>query len=113
MGLASAQRFRPAGIGDESAMIGAQISSSPLMARAQPLRVLMTADAVGGVWRYSLDLATALRYRGVQTTVAVMGPAPRPEQRREAARARVPLVEHAGRLEWMDDAERDVVEAGE
>ncbi|HEX8375447.1 MAG TPA: hypothetical protein VF606_09745, partial [Geminicoccaceae bacterium] len=38
--------------------------------------VLMTTDAVGGVWTYSLDLAAALATRGVRTTLAVLGPAP-------------------------------------
>lgn len=76
-------------------------------------RVLMTADAVGGVWRYSLDLARALRPRGVETTLAVMGPPPAPAQRREAAALRVPLVEAPYRLEWMDDAEDDVARAGD
>jgi glycogen synthase len=76
------------------------------------LRVLMTADAVGGVWRYSLDLATALRSRGVHITIAVMGPTPSPAQRREALRAGVPLVDAPYRLEWMDDAAADVEQAG-
>ena len=35
----------------------------------------MTADAVGGVWTYALDLAAALRDRDVEVTLAVMGPA--------------------------------------
>ena len=36
-------------------------------------RVLMTADAVGGVWTYCLDLAKALGEQGVKVTLAVMG----------------------------------------
>ena len=36
-------------------------------------RVLMTADTVGGVWQYSLDLAAGFRNRGIETTIAVMG----------------------------------------
>ncbi len=38
--------------------------------------VLMSADAVGGVWQYSLDLAAGLVRRGLAVTVAVLGPAP-------------------------------------
>ena len=38
--------------------------------------VLMSADAVGGVWQYSLDLASGLVRRGLAVTVAVLGPAP-------------------------------------
>ena len=41
-----------------------------------PRRVLLTADAVGGVWTYVLDLAGGLAGRGVRTTLAVLGPAP-------------------------------------
>jgi glycogen(starch) synthase len=69
--------------------------------RRSPRRVLMTADAVGGVWRYSLDLASALCRRGVSVTLAVMGPPPSQAQRREASRERVPLVFGDFRLEWM------------
>ena len=35
-------------------------------------RVLMTTDAVGGVWQYTLDLGRALRARGVEVRVAVV-----------------------------------------
>jgi glycogen synthase len=76
-------------------------------------RVLMTADAVGGVWRYGLDLARGLRERGVHVMLAVLGPAPSPAQRREAMSAGVPIVDSPYRLEWMEDAEDDVRRAGE
>jgi glycosyltransferase involved in cell wall biosynthesis len=36
----------------------------------------MTADAVGGVWQYATELAAALVPHGVETTIAVLGPAP-------------------------------------
>ena len=39
-------------------------------------RLLITADAVGGVWRYATDLAHALVPHGVETTIAVLGPEP-------------------------------------
>lgn len=71
-------------------------------------RVLMTADAVGGVWSYALTLAEALGHRA-RVLLAVTGPAPSAEQR--AAAAAIPSLEvvHADyRLEWMDDAERDL-----
>jgi len=38
-------------------------------------RLLMTADAVGGVWQYATELAHALVPLGVETTIAVLGPA--------------------------------------
>src|SRR5688572_5143650 len=79
---------------------------------AAPRHVMMTADAVGGVWRYSIDLGAALAGRGVRTTVAVMGPAPDEAQRREADRAGVTIVDRPYRLEWMDEPWDDVEHAG-
>src|SRR5437868_953858 len=69
--------------------------------------ILMTADAVGGVWNYALSLCAALpQHRFV---LAVMGPAPSPAQR-DAARAigNVVLEERGFRLEWMADADADL-----
>ena len=77
-------------------------------------RVLMTADAVGGVWNYALELCEGLGQRSVGVTLATMGPAPSAEQR--AAAARVPnieLVEGRYRLEWMDDPWADLEAAGD
>src|SRR5690348_18505284 len=72
-------------------------------------RVLMTADAVGGVWTYAVDLARALGARGTRVTLAVIGPAPSEAQRAEArAIPTLDLREHPGRLEWMDDPWADV-----
>lgn len=76
-------------------------------------RVLMTADTVGGVWTYAVELAHGLAARGVSTALATMGAPLSPEQRREWAT--VPggsLHESVFRLEWMDDAWRDVRRAG-
>ena len=39
------------------------------------MKLLMTADRVGGVWQYATDLARALAPLGVETVVAVLGPA--------------------------------------
>ncbi len=44
--------------------------------RTSAPHVLMSADAVGGVWQYSLDLAAGLVGRGLPVTVAILGPAP-------------------------------------
>jgi glycosyltransferase involved in cell wall biosynthesis len=70
-------------------------------------RVLMTADAVGGVWTYALDLAGALRERAVAVTLAVMGPPMTPRQRSAAAARGIEIVEGPFRLEWMDGADED------
>ncbi|MDD5532198.1 MAG: glycosyltransferase family 4 protein [Syntrophales bacterium] len=79
----------------------------------KPGRVLMTADAVGGVWTYSLELARALSDYGIQTSLAVMG-APLTAGRREEA-GRIPDIQlHEGeyKLEWMEDSWADVERAG-
>lgn len=63
--------------------------------------VLMTADAVGGVWTYALDLARGLAGFGVRTTLVVMGPAPGADQQAEAAGVRgLELIETGLPLDW-------------
>jgi glycogen(starch) synthase len=81
------------------------------MTRAAPLRLLMTTDAVGGVWTYALDLADGLAAHDVSTTLVVLGPAPTPAQRL-AARAvpRLELIETGLPLDWMA---RETAEIGE
>jgi hypothetical protein len=44
----------------------------------------MSTDAVGGVWRYSMELAHGLGARGVEVVLAVLGPEPDADQRQEA-----------------------------
>ena len=44
----------------------------------RPERILLTTDAVGGVWQYATDLATALVRRGVDVFLVVLGPAAAP-----------------------------------
>jgi glycogen synthase len=68
-----------------------------------PLTVLMTADAVGGVWHYALDLCAALPE--ISFVLAVMGPMPSAGQRAAAGRLdNVVLEEYGHRLEWMQGA---------
>ena len=76
-------------------------------------RVLMTADTLGGVWTYALELAAGLGGHGVEVTLATMGRAPSPAQARAAAA--LPNLElHASsyRLEWMPEPWADVDDAG-
>lgn len=83
------------------------------MRDARPIRrILMTTDAVGGVWTHALDLTRGLTARGVRVDLAVLGPAPRPHQREEARSAGVQLLERPGRLEWMTDPWLDVEKNG-
>jgi glycogen(starch) synthase len=73
----------------------------------------MTADCVGGVWNYSLDLAEALAPLGVQVSIATMGPRPSQGQRIQAAKvSNLKLCESDYKLEWMDSPWADVDAAG-
>jgi hypothetical protein len=68
------------------------------------LKILMTTDAVGGVWQYSLDLAAGLSGSGVSILLATLGPRPSAEQRQQAnAIPHVTVAESDFPLEWMDN----------
>ena len=72
-------------------------------------RMLLTTDAVGGVWRYSLDLARGLAGHGVSVTIAVLGPEPSTAQMQQAAeftvmRTGLPLDWTAARPADLDAA---------
>ncbi|MGN6549528.1 MAG: glycosyltransferase family 4 protein [Pararhizobium sp.] len=58
------------------------------------LKVLMTVDAVGGVWRYAMDLARSLSSRGIRTTFVGLGPRPTVRQAVEA--------QEIGGFVWLD-----------
>lgn len=74
---------------------------------ACPLTVLMTADAVGGVWSYAAGLCRSLPE--IRFVLATMGPRPRQIQRDEIQRlANVTLVESNHSLEWMTDGGSDL-----
>ncbi|AKQ63676.1 Glycosyltransferase [Myxococcus hansupus] len=77
-------------------------------------RVLMTADAVGDVWTYALELTRALAPHGVDVTLATMG-GPLSQAQWAEARGIPNLVIEEGRfrLEWMEDPWEDVRSAGE
>jgi len=74
----------------------------------------MTADSVGGVFSYALELARMLSRRNVELLLATMGPLPSPEQRASAQSiAGLTLLERPYQLEWMDDPWQDVSESGQ
>ena len=70
----------------------------------------MSADTVGGVWTYAVELSRGLAARGVEVVLATMGAPLGADQRREAAGLTV--YESAYRLEWMDEPWEDVAAAG-
>lgn len=76
-------------------------------------RLLMTADTIGGVFTYAVDLSRALGALGVEVVLATMGRWPSPEQRGQAAAVEsLTLVESSYKLEWMDEPWEDVARAG-
>jgi glycosyltransferase involved in cell wall biosynthesis len=78
------------------------------------VKILMTADAVGGVWSYALELAGALAPHGVEVVLATMGERPSSAQEEEVRRlpnTRVCVSDF--KLEWMQNPWADVAEAGE
>src|SRR3546814_7857870 len=49
------------------------------------MRILLTVDAVGGVWRYAVDAARGLAASGVGSVLVGLGPRPSSAQEREVA----------------------------
>src|SRR4051812_28341104 len=80
----------------------------------QTRRVLMTADTIGGVWTYALDLSRALGRHGVNVLLATMGQEMTPVQRQQAAAIpNLAIEEGKYKPEWMDDPWSDVADAGD
>lgn len=66
------------------------------------LRLFMTTDAVGGVWRYALSLASELAGAGASVRLGIIGPAPTRDRLAEAAGvAGVSLVSVDAPLDWL------------
>src|SRR5256885_13784914 len=79
-----------------------------------PQRILMSADTVGGVWTYALELARALASHDVMVTLATMGAPLTAAQSREAAELSNLEIEQSNfKLEWMQNPWEDVWKAGD
>jgi glycosyltransferase involved in cell wall biosynthesis len=75
--------------------------------------VLMTADTVGGVWHYAVELAAALGAHGVHVALATMaGPLTRLQRAQIAGVPTATVHESTYKLEWMPEPWRDVTSAG-
>jgi glycogen synthase len=79
-----------------------------------PRRVLMTADTIGGVWTYAIELASALNAHGIEIALATMG-APLTDDQRATVRGlpNITLFESRYKLEWMDNPWDDIGRAGD
>ena len=72
------------------------------MSAPESLRIVMTADAVGGVWQYATDLCAELADAGHRPVLALLGPSPTPAQREAAASiSGLELVETGLPLDWL------------
>ena len=76
------------------------------------MNVLMTADTVGGVWTYCVELAHALAPYDVVVHLATMGRPPSAAQRAESG-VFAGVHESTYSLEWQDDPWAGVDAAGE
>lgn len=79
-----------------------------------PRHILMTADTIGGVWIYALDLCASLGRYGITVTLVSTGQLPDESKMAEVRRLdNVMLVPTAYRTEWMENCEDDLRQLGE
>jgi glycogen synthase len=78
------------------------------------MHLLVTADTVGGVWTYTQELVTGLISRGHHVSLISFGKLPTPDQ--TLWMSSLPRLDYRAtefRLEWMQNAERDILEAAD
>jgi glycosyltransferase involved in cell wall biosynthesis len=79
-----------------------------------PKRILMTADTIGGVWTYAMELVRGLAPHGVEVVLATMGARLNVAQKREIhSLPNLEVFETDYKLEWMKDPWEDVALAGD
>lgn len=83
------------------------------MSAMRSLEILMTADAVGGVWQYATDLSAELGQMGHRVTLALLGPPPTQAQREAAAIAGLGLIETGLPLDWLSPGPEPIQAAAE
>ncbi len=77
-------------------------------------RILMTADTVGGVWTYALELARSLQPYDVEVLLATMGPPLSAAQQDDARNIEnLNVFKSNYKLEWMPECWADVKRAGD
>lgn len=80
---------------------------------AASLNILMTADAVGGVWTYAVELGGTLVERGHRVALAVTGPRASPAQCAEAENASLTILPEELPLDWLCEGAEPVLRGGE
>jgi glycogen synthase len=77
------------------------------------MKIMITTDAVGGVWEYTLYLSSYLIKEGHQVIVACLGPEPAKKKLNELLqKGPVTFYHEPFKLEWMDDPWEDVELSG-
>jgi glycogen synthase len=78
------------------------------------MRILLTADTVGGVWTYAQELVTGLVHRGIEVTLVSFGEMPELSHTRWTEGLRgLDFRPTPFRLEWMQDAASDIEDSSE
>ena len=78
------------------------------------MRVLITADTVGGIWTYAHELVAGLLRRGVEVILVSFGHIPEPRQIVWMDSLRnLDFRPTAFRLEWMQDSAEDIEASSE
>jgi glycogen(starch) synthase len=78
------------------------------------MKVLMTADTLGGVWSYAVELCHALEPLGVEVALASLGgPLSRSQRADVNSLGNVQVYESEYRLEWMPCPWESLARAGE
>lgn len=92
------------------------LSRPPVLRASQgrtPRRILMTADPLGSIWDFAVELCRSWSAVGTHVLLATMGAPLRPDQWEAVKRIpRLRLEESSYRLEWMADPWDDVARAG-
>ncbi len=90
------------------------MAGNTLDAVPSSLKLLMTADAVGGVWQYAVDLIAGVTPENVEVLLVTLGPEPSEAQRKQLSPLpQVNLVCGNYSLEWMQNPWSDVDASGE
>lgn len=78
------------------------------------MRLLLTADPIGGIWTFAIELCSNLQHYGVRIALATMGRELSVDQHRAVeSLPHVQLFESRYRLCWMEDPWDDVARAGD
>ena len=74
-----------------------------------PRHIVMTADTIGGVWTFALEMCARVCARGTKVTLVTFGRMPDAQQRASAqAIQNLSFIPTAYRLEWMENCGADV-----